>query len=125
NESTGHGVVITTLADTTPPAEVTGLIRTYESNNVILNWTNPSDSDFSHVNIYKNGAILQENVMTQTYTDLGISTNVEYTYTVRTVDTKGNMSSGNTVTAMITSDTTPPDEVSNLAASTTTSTVTL
>ena len=38
--------------DTTAPGEVTGLTVTSEELFLRLTWTNPGDSDFSHVEIY-------------------------------------------------------------------------
>jgi len=40
-------------ADTTPPAEVTGVTTIVTGNSVQLNYTPPTDPDFDHINMYK------------------------------------------------------------------------
>lgn len=86
------------VSDTTPPANVTNLSYTSTTSQVVLTWTNPTDSDFNHTNIYRNGTLLG-NTSTGTYTDSGLSASTTYTYKVTSVDTTGNESTGTTISA--------------------------
>lgn len=89
------------LADVTPPAEVTlGLVQKDPWNKTItLNWTNPTDADFDHVEITRTDrdgteVVLSADAGGETYTDHSIEYGMRYTYTLFTVDTTGNMSAG-------------------------------
>ena len=113
--------------DTTPPANVTDVTTTVtegsttDTVDVTLNWTNPTDSDFSHVLITwtPNGPDAPErvdNAATFTATALpALADDATYTFTIVTVDTTGNQpdaTSGETgTTATVTTDTTPPASV--------------
>jgi lysozyme len=99
NESTGTTLSVTTLSDTTPPANVTGLAETHTSTSVTLTWTNPTDSDFSYTKVYKNNVLLSSNITSGTITDSGLTASTAYTYKVTSVDTTGNESTGSTITA--------------------------
>jgi hypothetical protein len=44
------------VGDTTAPALPTTLLATASLNEIILTWVNPTDYDFSHVEIYENGS---------------------------------------------------------------------
>ncbi len=118
--------------DTTPPANVTDVTTTVtptagstDTVDVTLNWTNPTDSDFSHVLITwtpggPEPAVRVDNAATFTATALPAMENgalVTYTFTIVTVDTTGNQpdtTSGQTgATTSVTTDTTPPASVEN------------
>jgi alpha-tubulin suppressor-like RCC1 family protein/chitodextrinase len=117
-------ITVTAPVDNTPPGEVSNLTAINVTHNQItLTWTNPSDSDFSHVNIYEGGLLVAANVTgtSKTFTSLHDST--PYNYIVRTVDKSGNVSQGVSITVTTAStptqtpDTTPPGEVSNITTS--------
>jgi hypothetical protein len=93
-------------AETTPPAEVTGLAATPGAGNVKLTWTNPVDLDFDHIEItYSDGAGLvtlpdvTKPVVEKIIENLKYGTS--YIFIVRTVDTTGNKSLGSPVTAAL------------------------
>ncbi|GHV91045.1 hypothetical protein AGMMS50268_15480 [Spirochaetia bacterium] len=89
--------------DTTAPAEVSGLTATSPGNgSVVLNWTDPTDSDFAKAVItYTPGTApaVEAAKGTQTAAISGLVNGTAYTFTVKTVDTTGNTSAGTTATA--------------------------
>ncbi|NJD53250.1 MAG: hypothetical protein FIB07_10320, partial [Candidatus Methanoperedens sp.] len=105
----------TTSADTTPPASVTALGETATGETSITwSWTNPSDSDFDHVEVYLD-SVFKTNVTSGTYTAIGLNASTTYTIGTKTVDTTGNMN-GTTITdsAITSADVTPPVSVTAL-----------
>jgi len=117
NESVGSEITLTNnTADTTAPGEVTSITATPGKTTVDLSWVNPSDSDFSHVNIERNGTTIATSVTGDVYSDSGLSEGTDYTYTLYTVDTSGNVSTGTstTVTTDTTTDTVAPEAPSNV-----------
>jgi uncharacterized repeat protein (TIGR02543 family) len=106
--------------DTTAPAEVTSLTATAGNGQATINWLPPGDSDFSGVKITAAG-ISEIAVTKDTISKIitGLTNGTEYTFTVQTVDTTGNVSKGTTVkvtpSAPVTpTDTTAPAEVTSL-----------
>jgi hypothetical protein len=89
--------------DTTPPAEVTSLSAVAGHEKVTLSWTPPADSDFAKVEITHNQsggtATKTVNKGTNSYTWTGLTNGTAYTFTVKTVDSTGNKSTGTTKTA--------------------------
>ncbi len=94
------------IYDSTPPAQVSNVTSSYSATNhtITLGWTEPTDSDFDHVEItytYYNGTsdstpstaeTITKGTTTKTFT--GIDTgNQSYTYSIVSVDTSGNRSS--------------------------------
>lgn len=83
--------------DTVPSSPVTGLSATAGDGSVTLAWTNPDDSDLSHVGIsYSGGA--QTTTGTST-TISGLVNGLEYTFTVIAYDESGNASTSEVTTA--------------------------
>ena len=87
--------------DFTPPAKVKGVTATYsnELKVIILNWTNPADSDFDHVEICfvsNDGKSETVEVIKGVQTkDFVVDPSKDYyRYYIVTVDTLGNKSSG-------------------------------
>ncbi len=83
------------VSDTTPPASVTGLHNTiYAPTYISWTWTDPADSDFSHVMIYLNGTF-QANVAKDVkyYNASGLIPENTYKISIRTVDLTGNVNS--------------------------------
>jgi hypothetical protein len=107
--------------DTTPPGVASDLAASPGDRQVSLSWTNPTDSDFHHVEItYTNGSLQTLTVNktadpnnSKVITDL--TNGEEYTFAVKTVDAAGNKSSEVSVSATPV-DTTPPAEAGSLTA---------
>ncbi len=124
NKSDGESVSATPV-DVTPPAEVIGLSRTVDYTQIKLTWTNPSDSDFDHCEVWYGTGGIANTQFTGTVdcngtTITGLTSGTEYTVMVKTVDASGNVSAGYTIRVSTPSrsdpDTTPPAEVSGLSA---------
>lgn len=105
NESSASAAV-SAAPDGTAPAEISGLRETHDDNSVTLSWTNPVDSGFSHVHVYRDGVTVTSSVY-ETYRDTGLMDETAYSYTITTVDRAGNESAGTTITVE-TSDITAP-----------------
>ena len=92
----------TSSADTSPPAQVTGLIiRTLSSTQLYLAWTKVSASDFNHYNIYRGTSLdftVTPGVTAPTgtstpnsYSSTGLNPSTTYYYKVAAVDNAGNI----------------------------------
>lgn len=123
NVSVGQSVTVKTddvpVVDTTAPAEVTGLtISDVTTTSAKAVWSNPSDTDFVKVNLYKNDVFVGD-VSGEEYVFSGLTPSTAYEFTAKTVDASGNESVGQKVSATTNDeppvvDTTPPAEVTNL-----------
>ena len=108
--------------DTKAPANVTSLTVTATDGNAVLTWKNPSDADFDGVQVSMNpaeGTLLNPVILGKNVTSLnvgGLTIGKEYTFTVKTIDTSNNKSSGVSAKAEVadTSDKTAPAEVTEL-----------
>ncbi len=95
---------IVTVQDTTPPPELV-LISTLAGNGFVkLDWLKPSVSDYSHVRITWTSSASTGGPVTVaspaiTYTVTGLTLGYQYTFTLRTVDTSSNQSSGTTASS--------------------------
>jgi hypothetical protein len=103
NESQG-GTVSATPGDTTPPAEVTGLIGTPSDGAVTLTWTDPADGDLDHIEIsWTGGSVTVEKSTAEDRSNSktidGLTNRIAYAFTVKAVDASGNESQGETVSA--------------------------
>lgn len=103
----GHSV------DLTPPSDVTNFNAVAGHESVTLSWTKPADSDFSHVEITYGNKTKRSTGTSETITNLNNYEN--YTFTIKAVDTKGNKSTGVSVTSQPV-DLIPPSNVANLTA---------
>lgn len=108
--------------DTTPPDEIRNISSNIGNGSVQLLWTNPSDNDFSNVEITFSPAVeeITQPIIIEGYPDSiscklieGLANGVDYTFTLVSVDYNNNKSHGETVTAtpIKPADTTPPKEV--------------
>ncbi len=108
--------------DTRPPARVTAVSATAKGNVITLKWTNPSDLDFSRLDIYRStieypttieagDKVASLSVSATTFTQTGL-TDGRYYYGIFTVDRLGNTSQPVTVNSV--SDSTAPHSVSDL-----------
>ena len=108
-----------TVLGPTPPASVSNLGETSKGTTWILwSWTNPSDSDFSHTEVYINGVFKADvNAPGNSYNATGLSPGTTYTIGTKTVDDSGNINAVLVTDTAVTStgaDTTPPASISNL-----------
>jgi hypothetical protein len=119
-KATANVTVTAPSSDTTAPAEVTDIRVTAGDGQLTITWTDPADADFDHVLITTGSGIELATVGKgiRTVTITGLENDVEYSFTIATVDTTGNTSTG--VTAVGTPsaeplpDTTAPAEVTDI-----------
>jgi len=101
--STQNYSVTVNAADTTAPANVTGLTAIAGSGQVTLNWTGePSDPDFSKYEITATPSIptvYVNGLGTKNATIAGLTNPATYTFTVKSVDTANNKSTGSSTGA--------------------------
>jgi len=117
-DSIGYVIVTGSLdvnqpTDTTAPASVTGLTNiSYARTYINWTWTDPSDSDFDHVEVYLNG-IQKPNVLAgiRYYNATGLTAATTHMISTRTVDALGNVNAtwkNHTATTAPLPDTTAP-----------------
>lgn len=106
NESDGKSIsaIPKAIADTAPPGEVNNLSAEADDGEVTLTWENPTDADFDHCEVWYgtdgSADIEFSGTVDCTGTTITELTNgTEYTFTVKTVDAEGNVSSGESTTA--------------------------
>ena len=95
--------------DTTAPAAVTLTITEAGFGKISLSWSEPADTDYSHLHIsWTPGGTAGVDISTGTtgYQVTGLTNGTEYTVSGRTVDTSGNASASYSVTLTI-----PEDEM--------------
>lgn len=92
--------------DVYPPAQVSGLIAVAGPESIILIWEAPSDSDYSHVNIYADGSfatLVKPEFGSPSAKDTtiigGLTPGVEHIYYLCSVDVYGNENRVNVPTA--------------------------
>jgi hypothetical protein len=100
-------------------AEVSNISATPGVRSITLNWVNPTDTDFKQVwiSISPNTGVIYA-PSTNTLAIAGLNENNNYTFTIRTEDNDGNISTGVThgpVTPLAPDDTTPPAEVTGIS----------
>jgi chitodextrinase len=127
--------VVTESGDTTPPSTPGSfVIDALTHNQVTLSWAPSGDnSGVKNYRVYRNGTNVGT-VAAPTYTDAALAPNTTYRYTVKAVDTAGNISNSSgefTITTPVApaittpADTTPPTVPGNLGLTTGTSYVIL
>lgn len=121
NWSTAFNDTITLDTTSSPPSNI-------EVNNpgvkgeLVVSWTNPSDSDFSHIHIYRStssgtiGTLVGDNITGIKYKDTGLESLTTYYYTVKAVDAAGNESTNIAQVSARTSDATPPAVPTGISA---------
>ncbi|MFH1784301.1 MAG: T9SS type A sorting domain-containing protein [bacterium] len=88
------------VGDTTPPAAPSDVVVTDAATGgrLDISWTNPSDTDFDHIHIYRStdvgilGGLVYDNIVGTTQSDIGLINGITYYYTLRSVDTSNNES---------------------------------
>jgi subtilisin family serine protease len=113
DEYFGYGFINYLAFDDQAPAEVSSLrVNNTSTNSITISWTNPYDQDFSKALIMVNGVKVGESTKTQnSFTIQNLKQATEYQITVKTVDTKGNVSTGTGLSASTSADTQAPSEV--------------
>ena len=104
NDNFSEGKIIkVTPEDKTPPEEISDFTLVPNHNRITLNWLNPSDIDFYGVEISSNPAAgtLSQPIFLQCnpsepkeLTILNLENDVEYEFTIKTIDTYNNKSEG-------------------------------
>ncbi len=106
--------------DVNPPSAVTNLNGTEGNQEVSLQWLDPSDNDLSHINIYwspdNENSPYQVIAGLQETTITGLTNDVEYTFTVKAVDTSNNESTAESI-SLTPSLPDPPSTPQNVIAS--------
>ena len=87
--------------DLMPPEDVVLLETTFSASSITLNWIDPSDTDFSKVEIDVNAILvdIEKGIQQKTFYDLSVGT--VYSFNIRTIDISGNKSTGIVVTEKI------------------------
>ena len=91
-------ITYVSYGDVTPPALVDNVIIRSGYKQLVLNWVNPSDTDFDFVEVYRNitnnrvSAQKVGNVRGSSFVDSGLDINETYYYWFRSVDRSGNKS---------------------------------
>lgn len=99
--------IVTTPADTTPPAAPTGLTASQVNyNSVTLTWAANTEPDLAGYKVYRNGMLVAQ-VTGTNWQDSGVSPQTTYTYEVRAYDQAGNLSSPASIA--VTTPAAPPD----------------
>lgn len=121
NVANGISLTVLTLADTTAPNNVTNLVASNVlATSVTLSWSTSTSSDTTGYEIY-NGATLLTSVTGTTYNVSGLTSNTNYTFTVKAKDGFNNLATGTSVSVTTTNvDTTAPFDVTGLASGTST-----
>jgi hypothetical protein len=100
DDSSSDGSVDAGTADTTPPGDVSGLSATAGYYQVKLDWTDPVDDDFDHIEITwtPGGASVQTPAKgIGTYTAISLSAGALHSFVVKASDSNGNLSTGLTI----------------------------
>lgn len=103
-ESEGVGLSLR-IPDITAPYEVGNFHGTQSTNqSITLQWTEPSDSDFSAVRLYQDSILIQEIPKGTTSLDIGsLNFGEEYLFKIETLDASGNVSNGTELNRIIAS----------------------
>ncbi|WP_445475366.1 S8 family serine peptidase [Methanococcoides methylutens] len=109
---------VSTTADTTAPSGITSLSAQTGETWINWGWTNPSDPDFDHVEIYLNG-VFQLNSSSASYNATDLTADTLYEIGTRTVDAVGNINNSWVNSSVsTTADTTAPSGITSLSAQT-------
>jgi predicted phage tail protein len=80
-----------------PPKNIQ-IIAGQKSGSLLIKWTNPTDEDFDHVQIYRSempnkiGILIGSNIKDVSFQDQGLNDNLSYYYILTAVDKSGNES---------------------------------
>jgi PKD repeat protein len=91
NNSTSYTATTPPIPDTAPPKSIDNpILQASGSTWLNFTWTNPSDNDFNHTEIYLAG-IFQINISDEYFNATGLIPNTQYEISTRTVDHLGNI----------------------------------
>lgn len=98
-------VTNTQPVDITPPSDISNLsvVKTHDSANFVF--TNPIDTDFSHIEVYRDGNLINDQLKKTIFNDVGLVPNTSYVYRFVAVDVDGNKSAGFIQTVLTDSET--------------------
>jgi hypothetical protein len=85
------------VTDTTAPTVPAGLTATGGTNAVALSWTANTDPDLAGYRVMRGGVQVASVGKVTSYTDSGLAASTTYSYTLRAVDTTGNVSADSPV----------------------------
>lgn len=91
--------------DTTAPTNISNVsvVKTHESANFL--YALPVDTDFSHLEVFRDGTLIENNLKDTTFHDYGLVANTSYVYKFVSVDIDGNKSTGFVQTVLTDSET--------------------
>ncbi len=114
----GHNDPAPPPPDTTPPAAPTGLAGTVGESVVNLAWNANVDPDFASYQVFRNGAQVGTVAAggPRTYQDTGLTNGQSYTYTLKAVDTAGNISASSASVLLTPVDSAAPAAPTGLVA---------
>jgi chitodextrinase len=107
----GAIVLGTFLADNTPPGNVSSVTSSVTHNSVTFMYTKPSDSDFDHVKVFKDGVLYGQTSSTN-MSVTGLSPQTAYAFRLVAVDRGDNQAAG--VTVNVTTKRAPPSAPTGL-----------
>jgi hypothetical protein len=82
------------IVDTTPPGNITSLSFQPGEDNILFNYILPTDEDFSHLKILRDGVVISPKQMSNNFNDTGLEPATTYEYKFISVDEYGNESTG-------------------------------
>lgn len=84
--------------DLIAPQNITNVENVVSDDSIQFSYLLPIDSDFSHLQVYRNNELIAPNVQLASFIDEGLDYETSYTYSFKSVDTSGNISEGTTLT---------------------------
>jgi parallel beta-helix repeat protein len=91
-----QGIGIETAAEA--PGDITDLISPSQGETwIYLTWTNPTDADYNHTEIFRNGTSISNTSITY-YNSTGLATTTTYVFTLAAVDNASNRGNNATIT---------------------------
>jgi len=84
--------------DLIAPQNITNVKNVVSDDTIQFSYLLPIDSDFSHLQVYRNNELIAPNVQLASFVDEGLDYETSYTYSFKSVDTSGNISEGTTLT---------------------------
>lgn len=84
--------------DLIAPQNITSVQNVVSDTSIQFSYLLPIDSDFSHLQVYRNNQLIAPNVQLASFVDEGLEYETSYTYSFKSVDTSGNISEGTTLT---------------------------
>ncbi|MBI5134811.1 peptidoglycan-binding protein [Candidatus Uhrbacteria bacterium] len=94
-----------------PPAPPTNISATAQAQSVQITWTDPKDSDFSHIELYRDHFPIPTTITAdlfgtiqrsiQSFTDTTAQPGITYRYLLKTVDTAGNANDADVISVTV------------------------